>query len=64
MGQDFGYVDLKAPLDEVSRQLLSAHKTAAAVLENGQLKGMLCLDGISRYFMIQNALKDVRGAQL
>jgi hypothetical protein len=60
--QNFFYVGLKAPSDEVYRQLLSTHKTAAAVLEDGRLKGMLCLDGISRYFMIQNALKDVRGA--
>ncbi|UCF84260.1 MAG: hypothetical protein JSV50_01095 [Desulfobacteraceae bacterium] len=59
--QNFVYVDLKTPLDEVYRQLLSTYKPAAAVLENGRLKGMLCLDSISRYFMIQNALKDVRG---
>ena len=63
MDQNFVYVVLKAPLDEVYRQLLSTHKTAAAVLEDCRLKGMLCLEGISRYFMVQNALKDVRGAQ-
>jgi predicted transcriptional regulator len=32
MDQNFVYVDPKAPLDEVYRQLLSTHKTATAVL--------------------------------
>ena len=63
MDQGFVYDDRKATLDEVYRQLISTHKTAAAVLENGRLKGMLCLDGISRHCMFQNALKDVQGAQ-
>jgi Zn-dependent protease len=41
----------------VYRQLLSQHKTAMAVTEGVHLKGMLCLTGISRYLMIQAALK-------
>lgn len=63
MDQNFVHVDLKSLTDEVYRQLISTHKTAAAVLKNGRLKGMLCLDGISRYFMIQNALKDIQDTQ-
>lgn len=63
MDRDFISVDLKTPLDDVYSRLRSSGKTAAAVLEGGRLKGMLCLDGISRYFMIQSALRGVRGAQ-
>jgi len=57
MDRNFLSVDPHTSLDEVYRQLLSGQKTAAAVLDRGRLKGMLCLGGISRYFMIQNALK-------
>jgi Zn-dependent protease/CBS domain-containing protein len=64
MDRNFLSVDTHTPLDEVYRQLQSGHKTAAAVLQHGQLKGMLCLDGISRYFMIQSALKTRQEGQL
>lgn len=57
MDRDFLSFGPDTPLDEVYRQLSSTQKTVAAVLEAGRLKGMLCLDGISRYFMIQGALK-------
>jgi Zn-dependent protease/CBS domain-containing protein len=60
MDRNFISINPRVPLDEVYRRLLSSHKTAAAVLDNGQLKGMLCLDGISRYFMIQAALKGIK----
>ena len=58
MDRNFISVDLRMPLDEVYQQLLSNHKTAAAVVDRGQLKGMVCLESISRYFMIQNALRE------
>jgi Zn-dependent protease len=57
MDRQYHYVDPKTPLDEVYQFLLSHNKTTMPVLENGQLKGMLSLDGISRYLMIQAALK-------
>jgi CBS domain-containing protein len=63
MDRDFASVDAKTPLDNVYRKLLSSGKTATAVMESGKLKGMLSLDGISRYFMIQAALRkmDAKG---
>ncbi len=57
MDRNFISVDPHIPLDQIYQQLLSGHKTAAAVVDRGRLKGMLCLEGISRYFMIQAALK-------
>jgi len=42
------------------RRLLSGQKTAAAVIESGKLKGILSLDGISRYFLIQAALREMK----
>jgi Zn-dependent protease/predicted transcriptional regulator len=63
MDRNFNFVDPQTPLDEVYHYLLSSHKTTMPVLENDQLKGMLSLDGINRYLMIQSALKgvEVRG---
>jgi CBS domain-containing protein len=52
-------VDSKMPLDEVYKKLLSSQKTAVAVVDRDGVKGMVCLDGISRYFMIKAAMKDV-----
>ena len=60
MDRQYHYVDPKTPLDEVYQFLLSHNKTTMPVLENAQLKGMLSLDGISRYLMIQAALKGVQ----
>lgn len=59
MDRGFVSVDLLTPLDEVYQHLLSTHKTVAAVMEHGQLRGILCLENISRYIMIQNALKGI-----
>lgn len=56
MDRDFFSVKPQEPLDKVYHQLLKKHKTAAVVLEEGLLRGMVCLDSISRYFMIQNAM--------
>jgi Zn-dependent protease/predicted transcriptional regulator len=57
MDRNFGYINPHAPLDVVYQQLLASHKTAMAVTEGSQLKGILSLDSISRYLMIQSALK-------
>jgi len=60
MERDFVSVEPDTPLDDVYRRLLATHKTSMTVLEGGQLKGMVCLDGISRYLMIQSAMRVVR----
>ena len=57
MDRNFHYVDTETPLDEVYKYLRSHDKTTMPVLENDRLKGMLSLDGISRYLMVQSALK-------
>lgn len=44
-------------LDDVYSRLLSTQKTAAAVMEDSKLRGILSLENISRYLMIQAALK-------
>ncbi len=64
MDRDFVSVDPSMPLEEVYRHLLSSHKTAAAVLDQGRLTGMLCLDGISRYFMIRAAMRGWEAKEL
>jgi len=57
MDTSFASVDPRLPLDEVYKRLMSDKKTAVAVVDKGQVKGMVCLDGISRYFMVRSALK-------
>ena len=59
MDRDFISIGPKTSLDDVYRKLLSAHKTSAVILDSGQLKGMLCLDGISRYLMFQSAMRGI-----
>ncbi len=45
-------------LDEVYKKLSSDQKTAAAVVDaQGKIHGIISLDGISRYFMIEAAMK-------
>ncbi len=44
-------------LEDVYKQLLSAHKTAVVVMDKGHIEGIVCLDSISRYFMIKSAMK-------
>ena len=58
MDKTFVVVDSRTPLDEVYRKLLLSHKTAVAVIEGDKVKGMVCLDGISKYFMIKSALEN------
>jgi len=63
MDRTFASVDPKMPLDGVYRKLLSNRKTAVAVVDKDSVKGMICLDGISRYFMIKAAMgKTVTGS--
>ncbi|NQT18718.1 MAG: site-2 protease family protein [Planctomycetes bacterium] len=57
MDRNFASFDPQTTLDKVYRQLLSENKSAGAVLEDGALKGMLCLETISRYLMYQSALE-------
>jgi Zn-dependent protease len=59
MDKSFATVDSKMGLDQVYQILLSGNKTAVAVMDDGQLKGIIGLDGISRYFMIKAALKGI-----
>ncbi len=62
MDKTFATVDSKMGLDQVYRKFLSGNKTAVAVVDDGRLKGIIGLDGISRYFMIRAALKGVDAA--
>ncbi len=59
MDREFARVDTETPLDEAYQELVSKKKTAAVVLQNTQLLGMLSLESIGRFFMIQAALRDV-----
>jgi Zn-dependent protease/predicted transcriptional regulator len=59
MDKSFATVDPKMGLDEVYKILLSGNKTAVVVVDAGEIKGIISLDGISRYFMIRAALKNV-----
>lgn len=63
MDKTIASVTIDTPLDEVYKKLLSTKKTAMIVEEAGRIKGMVCLDGISRYFMIKAALKGVGGRE-
>ncbi len=56
MDGDFAFVNPQTPLEDIYRSLLSKQKTAVAVVDKGSVKGMVCLDGISRYFMIKAAM--------
>ncbi|UCD85098.1 MAG: site-2 protease family protein [Deltaproteobacteria bacterium] len=64
MDRNFPSIDLRTSLDQIYRKLQSAQKTCAAVLEGDQLKGMLCLDGISRYLMIQSAMRGIEAENI
>ncbi len=56
MDRTFDSVGSNTPLDQIYKQLLSSGKTAVAVIDGGSVKGMICLDGISRYFMVRSAM--------
>jgi Zn-dependent protease/CBS domain-containing protein len=57
MDRTFASIDPDMPLDEVYKTLLASRKTAVAVVDKGEVKGIVCLDGISRYFMVETALR-------
>jgi Zn-dependent protease/CBS domain-containing protein len=63
MDRTFATVEPEMPIDDVYKKLLSSQKTAVAVVDKGSVKGMVCLDGISRYFMIKAALKGIKTAK-
>ncbi len=56
MDSDFASVNTQTSLEEVYRSLMSKQKTAVAVVDKGHFEGVVCLDGISRYFMVKTAL--------
>ena len=57
MDRDFPRVTPDTSLYKVYRQFLEGNRTTTAVVEGGELKGMLSLDSIGRFLMIQSALK-------
>jgi len=59
MDRDFVAVSPFVSLDRIYKKIHSAGKTVAAVLSDEGLEGLVSLDGISRYFMIQSALKGI-----
>ena len=60
MDVNFLAVGERTWLDEAYRQMHADGKTVAAVLERDRLLGMLSLEGISRYLMLQTALREAR----
>jgi len=55
MDRNFLSADLRTPLDDIYQKLSTSNKTSVVVTDNGRLKGMLCLDNISRFFMLKSA---------
>jgi len=60
MDRDYAKVNSRASLDDVYRLMLTTNKTVAAVIDGDYFSGILSLDGISRYFMIQANLRGVQ----
>ncbi len=56
MDRTFDSVSSDTPLAQIYKQLISSGKTAVTVVDDGNVKGMICLDGISRYFMVRSAV--------
>jgi Zn-dependent protease/predicted transcriptional regulator len=56
MDRTFESFGSDTPLAQIYRQLTSSGKTAVAVVDDGSVKGMICLDGINRYFMVRSAI--------
>jgi len=63
MDRAFVSVGPETPLDDVYKKLQSGQKTAVAVVQDRTVKGMVCLDNLSRYFMVRAAMKET-GADL
>ena len=60
MDADFLSVGVRTWLDKAYRQMLKNGKTTAAVVEGNELVGVLSLEGVGRYFMLQSALREAR----
>jgi len=56
MDRDYASVTPLTPLDEVYKKSISAGKTAVAVVDGSTVKGMVCMDGISRFLAVRAAL--------
>lgn len=57
MEKDFDIVSPRMKLDDIYQRFRSSDKSAAAVMENNRLVGMISMNGISRYLMIRSAVK-------
>ena len=57
MDRDFEVIDPGAPLEDVYRRLVTGQNAAAAVMEGGQLRGLICDGSIGRHFAIRAALR-------
>jgi len=57
MDRTFTSVAPETPLDDVYKQLHATKRTAVAVVEDNTVKGIVCLDSLSRYFMVKAAMK-------
>jgi Zn-dependent protease len=56
MDSDFVSVTPRTPLDDIYRKFMAGGKTAVAVVDDNGVKGMVCLDGISRFLAVRAAL--------
>jgi len=57
MDRDFATVKSDSSLDEVYKALAANRKNSVAVIDNGRVMGIVCMDDISRYFMIRAAVQ-------
>lgn len=57
MDREFTTVEPDSSLDEVYKTFSANRKSSVAVLDNGRIIGIVCMDDISRYFMIKAAMQ-------
>jgi predicted transcriptional regulator len=62
MDREYETVDPRSPLEQVYRRLAASSKTAAAVVEGGQLRGLVCEESIGRQLAIRAALRGMPNA--
>jgi Zn-dependent protease/predicted transcriptional regulator len=60
MEHDFVSVNSHTPLDDVYQKLMSLKKTAAAVFDGDQLRGMICHENLTRYLTLRAALRGIQ----